>query len=118
MESWESGKLEQDWEVQLRGSLLLMGLERELGADDSQKTNIPGICQRASTVSSSSGTSTPAVGLLECLGKDKWNVHPGRREGPLPQDLNSVGIWGWAQKFRSGSILAIPMGCREDKAES
>lgn len=45
VESWESGKLEQDWEVQLRGSLLLMGLERELGAGDSQKTKIPGICQ-------------------------------------------------------------------------
>lgn len=69
-------------------------------------------------VSSSGGTSTPAMGLLECLGKDKWNVHPGRSEGPLPQDLNSVGIWGWARKFRSGSILAIPMGCREDKGES
>lgn len=112
MESWESGT---GLGSAAQRVLVLMGLERQLGAGDSQKTKIPGICQWASMVSSSGGTSSPAVGLLECLRKDKWNVHPGRSKGPLPQDLNSMGIWGWAQKFRSGSILAIPMGCRKTK---
>lgn len=95
-----------------------MGLERGLGARDSQKANIPVIFQWTSMVSSSGGTSSPAEGLWECLGNDKRNVHPGRSKGSATESEPggnlelSPKIQEWLR------VLAIPMGRREAKAAS
>lgn len=57
--------------------LLVIGLERELRAPDSQRTNVPLICQWAVMgIIQGWHSPLPAVLLLACLGKDKCSLYP------------------------------------------